>query len=71
MEPEALVYTYYEIATLLKSKKSAIRSLVRSGAIKHVVIGHSHLIPAHAIKQFLRDQATTETHSERRPARLR
>ena len=74
------VDTYAEAAIRLKtfdpvtgkgSSLSAIRTLVREGLLKHVVIGHAHLIPHFAIEEFLRKQATDETHSERRPARLR
>jgi len=69
--PADLVYTYRETAALLKTYISAVRTLVREGRLKHVEIGHAHLIPHFAIEEFLRKQATTETHSERRPARLR
>jgi excisionase family DNA binding protein len=67
----SLVYTYTETAALLKCKKSAVRSLVRSGVLKHVVIGHAHVIPHWCLEEFLHKQATDDTRSDERPSRFR
>jgi hypothetical protein len=65
------VYTYAETAAILKTNIFAVRTLVREGRLKHVVIGHAHLIPHWAVEDFLRKQATDDTRSDERPARLR
>jgi hypothetical protein len=66
-----LVYTYAETAALLKTNIFAVRTLVRTGVLRHVVIGHAHIIPHWAVEEFLHKQATNDTRSDQRPARLR
>lgn len=63
--------TYAQAALRLQTNVFAVRTLVRDGRLKHVVIGHAHIIPHWAIAEFLRKQATDDPRSEERPARLR
>jgi hypothetical protein len=42
-----------QIAALLKTNIFTVRTLVRQGRLKHVEIGHAHLIPHWMIENFL------------------
>jgi len=70
--PEQLfLFPYATAAALMSTTVSALRKLVKGGKIKHLAVGHRHLISADAIREFIQTNSTDQTHSELRPARLR